>query len=328
MPGGAVGGRAAAWQASCRAALTVNISDSREAREFFERFFQPHAVTAANENTGIFTGYYEPLLMGDTKPSARFNVPLYARPSDLISVDLGRFRPSMKGERIAGRVEGTKLIPFADRKAIDNGALADRALEVLWVDDAVMVFSLQIQGSGRVELPDGKQLRVGYAGQNGHQYVAIGRRMVAEGYIDQADISMHSIRAWLYDNPDEASRIMQMNPSYVFFRHIDDMATYGAAGVALTARRSLAVDPKYIPYHAPIWLSSSHPNPASRSAEPIPLAKLMVAQDRGGAIKGEIRGDVFWGFGPEAKEIAGRMANKGSYFLLLPKEINLDEANR
>lgn len=327
LPGAVIGGTANDWSSGCASLLAATTETALE--EALIQHFSPLQVSLDNTSEGKFTGYYETLLEGSRIQSEKYSVPLYMRPPELVMVDLGTFRSDLKGRRIAGRVEGGRLMPFADRRKIDDGHLNGRDLELLWVDSDVDAFFLHIQGSGRVKMPDGSLMRVGYAAQNGHVYSAIGRYLIAEGEIAREDMSMQSIRAWLKANPGKATDMLQRNPSYIFFRELADGAgPIGSAGVPLTAGYSLAVDRKHLPLHAPIWLSSSHPDPASTTAPPVPFNRLMVAQDTGGAITGEIRGDVFWGFGDRAEEIAGRMANRGRYWLILPKALAAQAAGQ
>lgn len=315
-------GRVADWRPVCAAAATVRPGDAAGARRFFEARFRPWRAADRDDAEGLFTGYYEPLLAGSHVPGGRYAVPLLRRPGDLVEVDLGQFRPALKGQRIAGRVEGGRLRPYPDRRQIEDGALKGRGLELLWVDDAVDAFFLQIQGSGRVRLADGSTVRVGYAGQNGHAYVPIGRLLADRGQIPREQVSMPSIRAWLAAHPAEGRRLMDENPSYVFFRELKGEGPIGAQGVPLTPGRSLAVDPSFVPYGLPVWLDAQ--DPLDRGAR---VRRLMVAQDTGGAIRGPVRGDVFWGFGPEAAERAGRMKSPGGYWLLLPKDVRPPQAS-
>jgi membrane-bound lytic murein transglycosylase A len=208
------------------------------------------------------------------------------------------------------------LRPYENRAAIESGALRGRGLEMLWVDDPVDAFFLQIQGSGRVMLEDGTSLRIGYAGQNGHPYVAIGRELIARGALTREAVSMPAIRDWLRANPQEADAVMNRNPSFVFFRELDGDGPVGAQGVALTPGRSLAVDRSFVPYGVPVWLDAEDPVDGE-----VRVQRLLVAQDTGGAIRGPVRGDVFWGHGPEAEHRAGLMKSRGRYFLLLPKTV-------
>lgn len=288
------------------------------ARAFFEAHFQPYAVSAGSDPEGLFTGYYEPLLQGSRERSDRYRVPLYVRPPELVMVDLGDFREELKGQRIAGKVEEGELVPYPDRKAIEEGAIAGRDLELVWVDDPVDAFFLQIQGSGRVRLDDGSEMRVGYAAQNGHPYFAIGKDLVERGALSKEEVSMQSIRGWLEENPDLADDVMARNASYVFFEELKGEGPLGAQGVPLTPGRSLAVDLKHWQLGVPIWLDTEAPSP--REGEPDrPLRRLMIAQDTGGAIRGVVRGDVFWGHGDEAAEVAGRMKHPGRMWVLLPR---------
>ncbi|BBK34681.1 membrane-bound lytic murein transglycosylase A [Stella humosa] len=316
-----VSGKAGDWRVVCTAAAQVPANDAAAARRFFETRFQPWRAADRDQTEGLFTGYYEPLLSGSRTRTQRFSTPLLRRPPDLVEVDLAQFRPALRGQRIAGRLEGGRLRPYPDRAEIEAGALQGRGLELVWVDDAVDAFFLHIQGSGRVKLTDGTVLRVGYEAQNGHAYVPIGRLLADRGQIPRESVSMPSIRAWLAAHPAEAGRLMNENPSYVFFRELKGDGPLGAQGVALTPGRSLAVDPSFVPYGVPVWLDAE--DPLSRSAR---VRRLMVAQDTGGAIRGPVRGDVFWGFGAEAAERAGLMKSRGGYWLLLPQGVRPPQA--
>lgn len=306
------------WQAVCREAAELP-PDGDAVRRFFEARFTPYRVTDRGEAEGLFTGYYEPLLQGSTTPDLRFRYPLYRRPPDLVTVELGRFAPDLDGKRIAGRLENGRLVPFPDRAAIEAGALAGRGLELVWVDDPIALFFLHIQGSGQIELTDGRRMRVGYAGWNGREYYAIGRTLIERGEIPKEEMSLFAIRDWLEANPDEAQELMNANPSYVFFRELGDLADAvgppGSMGVPLTPGRSLAVDRRFVPLGSPLWLDTTAPTPQGEA----PLRRLMVAQDTGGAIKGPVRGDVFWGAGELAEYLAGHMKQRGRLYILLPK---------
>jgi membrane-bound lytic murein transglycosylase A len=306
-----------AWRGACAAAADPASPD--QARAFFEDWFQPYLVTDREAASGLFTGYYEPLLHGSRRFGEPYTVPLYRAPDDLIRVDLGRFKPELAGQAITGRVEDGEFVPYYARAEIDAGALAGRGLELVWVDDQVAKFFLQIQGSGQIQLDDGASIRVGYGGQNGHRYYAIGRELVARGAMTLDEVSLQSIRDWLIAHPEQAAAVMARNDSYVFFDERTELGPgdgpLGAQGVPLTAGRSLAVDPRYIPLGAPVWLETTAPWPEGDG----PLRRLLVAQDTGGAIKGPVRGDVFWGTGARAEAIAGRMRSEGRYIVLLPK---------
>jgi membrane-bound lytic murein transglycosylase A len=311
------------WQRACAAigtsvTGTVPAPSTAALRAAIETAFRPFRATAGGNPTGLFTGYYEIELAGSRIPDPQNRYPLYRRPPDLVSVDLGEFRDGLKGQRIAGRVIGDSLKPYPDRGQIDRGALANKGLEIAWVADPVDAFFLHIQGSGRVHLNDGSTIRVGYAAQNGHPYLAIGRPLIDRGAIPADRVSMQSIRAWLLANPDEAERVMWLNASYVFFREVAGDGPIGAQGLPLTPGRSIAVDPRSVPLGTPVWLDTTAPSATAGEVDR-PLRRLMVAQDTGGAIKGAVRGDVFWGHGPEAGEIAGRMKQPGRWWLLLPR---------
>lgn len=302
------------WRAICADAQRLPPGDGAAARGFFERRFRPVQVFNNDRPTGLFTGYYEAELKGSRARTPRYAVPLYRRPPDLVSVELGQFRRGLQGQRIAGRVEGGTLRPYAPRGEIDAGALAGRGLELVWVDSAVDAFFLHIQGSGRVTMDDGRVVRVGFDGQNGHEYVTIGRELLARGELERDNITMQSIRAWFAANPARAAEIMALNPSYVFFRELPGDGPIGAQGVALTPGRSLAVDRTHFPLGLPVWVDLKQADPADGL-----VRRLMMAQDTGGAIRGPVRGDVFWGYGAEAAVIAGRMKAEGTYYFLVPR---------
>ena len=309
-----VAGRVGDWMLVCRNAQAVSGADSASVREFFETAFVFYRATDNGRAAGLFTGYYEPELRCAWQRDARFRVPLYARPPDLISADLGEFRPDWSGQRIAGRLIGDRLVPYVSRAEIEAGALAGRGLELLWLDDAVDAFFLHIQGSGRVLMDDGRDVRVGYAGANGHPYASIGAELVRRGTLAKEDVTMQSIRAWLAENPGDAGGLMAKNPSYVFFQLLSGDGPVGTQGATLTPGRSLAVDTRFIPLGIPLWLDTRDPLDGRT-----PLRRLVVAQDTGGAIRGPVRGDLFWGAGAAAAERAGRMKEEGGYVLLLPK---------
>lgn len=311
-----VAGRVSAWQQACREAERAQ----GDARRFFETAFNPWRVRFGDESTGLFTGYYEPLLDGARRPDARHTVPIRARPADLIDVDLGAFDPELKGRRLAGRIQDARLVPYPDRAAIDHGAIDAQAPAVVWVDDPVAKFFLQIQGSGQVRLADGETMRIGYAAQNGRAYRAIGRDLIEMGALTRENVSLQSIRRWLEEHPDRAAEIMERNGSYVFFRELTELngaeGPLGAQNVPLEPGRSLAVDRKFWPLGMPVWLQTTAPFPEGDR----PLHRLLIAQDTGGAIRGPIRGDVFWGAGDLAEHVAGHMKSDGSMIVLLPRE--------
>ena len=300
------------WEPVCAALKAKKPASDADARAFFEQWFRPYAVA----QKGLFTGYYEAELNGALERGGPFQTPLWQRPDDLVDVDLGAFRPDLKGQRIAGKIVGHKLAPYDDRTAVTKNGLQGRAKPLLWVDDPVGAFFLEIQGSGRIRLQDGQILHIGFEAQNGHTYVPIGRLLADEGAVARP-VTMEKIRAWLRHHPDRAQDLMNRNPSVVFFRRDDSKADgpRGAEGVPLTPTRSLAVDTQFIPLGVPLWLETDVPS----------LHRLVVAQDTGGAIKGPVRGDLFWGAGPKAEESAGSMQAEGRYIILLPKTLAVHE---
>ncbi len=319
-------GKIADWLLICRAARTVAPGDSVQARTFFETWFTPYLARADDQTDGLFTGYYEAELHGSRTRHGPYQYPLYARPSDLITVNLGNFRTSLKGRQINGRVKDGRLVPYYTRDQIDQGALNNKGLELFWVNSLVDAFFLHIQGSGRVTLDDGGVVRVGYAGRNGHRYVSIGREMINQGLLPRHNVSMRAIRKWIAAHPGEGVELLAANPSYVFFSAQTAAQTgaqtgaqiakgpTGAQGAPLTPGRSLAIDRRFVPYGVPLWLDTTWPNDLDQ-----PLRRLVVAQDTGGAITGPVRGDLFWGYGPRAARLAGSMKQSGRYYLLLPK---------
>jgi len=311
----ALAGTVADWRAPCSALAAAAPGDDDALRALLEQHFQPFAVSNAGHRDGLFTGYYEAELKAAATPTAPGATPLYRVPDDLVTVDLALFRADLKGEKLVGRVEKGRLVPYLTRKEIEGGALADRGLELVWAADPVDAFFLQVQGSGRVILPDGRVQRVGFAGSNGHPFYAIGRALIEEGIVSREESSMQKIRDWLRANPEKAREVMQRNARYIFFRSIDGEGPIGAQGVALTPGRSLAVDSALLPLGVPLWLDTTWP------ATDKPLQRLMVAQDVGSAIKGAVRGDFFWGSGEPALAQAGRMKQTGRYYLLLPKPV-------
>lgn len=297
------------WQIAC--VDFAQHQGSAGMKSFFESHFTPYQVTAGTDPKGLFTGYYEAALNGSKTKHGKYNIPLYTRPADLIMVDLGNFREELKGQRIAGRVIDGNLKPYETREQIVNGAWPHKDKVLVWVDDAVDAFFVQVQGSGIIQMDDGSIMRIGYAGQNGHPYYAIGRELVARGVMPKEEVSMQSIRAWLEANPTQADELMNTNKSYVFFSETKEEGPKGGEGVALTPERSLAIDHSLLPYGIPVWLATEQPA----------MNKLMMAQDTGGAIIGAVRGDVFWGYGSRAEEMAGLMKSPGQYWVLLPKPL-------
>lgn len=316
--GAAAYGTVGDWRSACNAALQT----PGDARQFFETWFEPVMASNRGEEVGLFTGYYEPELNGSRRAGGKFTTPLYTRPGDLVAVDLGAFRPSLKGERIAGRVDEARLVPYATRGQIVSSGLGGRSDAFVYVDDPIAAFFLQVQGSGRVKFANGEVIRVAYDGQNGHPYTGIGRVLIDRGEVKREDMSMQRIRSWLLANPAKADALMNENASYVFFKEqpIADpsLGAEGAQSVPLTAEASLAVDLKFHGLGAPMWVDATAPAEAGGN---VVFRRLVIAQDTGGAIRGPVRGDVYWGAGARAEEIAGRMAHRGRLILLLPKAV-------
>jgi len=311
-PGGRFG-TVGDWRSACDALTGLPEGDLQAARAAFEAHFAVWRASDIAPDDDLFTGYYEPELHGARVRDATYDTPVYPRPEDLVLVDLGDFRESLKGERIAGRMQGFRLKPYHSRADIEAGVLDGEVEPILWLDDPIDSFFLHIQGSGLVRLDDGTLTRVGYDGHNGHIYFAIGRYLISAGHVAREDMSMQAIRAWLEANPDQMSAVMNRNPSYIFFRELTGDGPIGAQGVALTAGRSLAVDRTRHALGVPVWVDIDYGEG---------LRRLMVAQDTGGAIRGPVRGDFFWGSGDAAGEMAGAMAAKGRKWLLLPSGID------
>jgi membrane-bound lytic murein transglycosylase A len=308
----------AEWSSVCTAAEPLGSASA--IRAYFEQYFEPYAIVRQTgplrEDTGLITGYYEPLLKGSRSASSRFSAPLYSPPADLLTIDLSSLYPELKGKRLRGRVQGNRVVPYYNRAELEAGASL-HGREIVWVDDALDAFLLQVQGSGRVQLPSGETIRLQYADQNGYPYQSIGRYLVDKGELTVEQATMPGIREWLAAHPARLNEVLDSNPSYVFFSEekIDDptQGPRGAQGVPLTPGRSIAVDPASVPLGAPVFLDTTYP------ATDRPLQRLVMAQDTGGAIRGAVRADFFWGFGHEAGDQAGRMRQPLRMWMLWPK---------
>jgi membrane-bound lytic murein transglycosylase A len=321
----------AAWRVPCEAALAVE-PIAPVLRHYFERHFDAYRIVVQTRedagaeprvleviDRGRITGYYEPLLSGSRRPDARFRVPLHRPPDDLLTIDLAAVVPELAGRRVRGRLvespQGRRVVPYWSRAELDGGERL-KGHEIVWVDDAIEAFFLQIQGSGRVALAEGGVIRLGYADTNGHPYRSIGRWLVERGELTFEQASMQGIQAWARANPQRLAELLNHNPSYVFFRELplgDPRAgPVGALNVALTPGYSLAVDPQFVPLGAPLLIATPHPGTGE------PLQRLMLAQDTGGAIRGPLRFDFFWGFGPDAGAHAGRQRHDARAWLLVP----------
>ncbi len=311
----------AALRRACEAAKALPPEDEAAARGFAEASFQAWALASAEgAGEGLVTGYYEPVLAGSRTRSERFRIPVYGVPTDLIAVELDGVNPELKGMRLRGRLQGNRIVPYWTRAEIENRN-GSGAPVVAWVEDPVELFFLQIQGSGQVELDSGERLRLGYGDQNGHPYRSMGRFLVErrEMTLDQA--SMQGIKAWAAANPRKLREALDANPSYVFFREAPagearpgvPAGPLGTLGAPLTAGYSIAVDPRYVPLGAPVFLATTWPLSTK------PLERLMAAQDTGGAIRGAVRADFYWGSGAEAGALAGRMRQRGRMWILWPR---------
>jgi membrane-bound lytic murein transglycosylase A len=309
------------WKGVCAGAATFGPnSPEQDIADFFQLNFQPWIVVNPDESTsGMVTGYYEPLLHGSRTKSTRFKYAIYGVPPDLLTIDLSSVYPDLKYKRLRGRLEGNKVVPYFSRGDIDQSEGKLAGDEIVWVDDAIDLFFLHIQGSGQVELESGQRMRVGYADQNGYPFRSLGRALIDRGEISADHASMQGIKEWARRNPKKVQQFLNRNPSYVFFRVLpsDLPGPLGALGVPLTPERSVAVDSRVIPLGVPVYLATTYPNTSD------PLNRLMVAQDTGGAIAGAVRADFFWGFGDAAGAQAGKMRQSGKMWVLLPKGYTL-----
>ncbi|MGR3993832.1 murein transglycosylase A [Pseudomonas sp. 1121_17] len=306
------------WAATCEAALRIP-DDAAQARAFLQQNLQVYGLRSAENNaTGLITGYYEPVYPGSLTRTAAAQVPVYGVPQDMIVVDLASIYPELKGKRLRGRLEGRVLKPYDTSESIYRDGV--NAPVQAWLTDPMDLQFLQIQGSGRVQLEDGRQLRLGYADQNGHPYRPIGRWLIEQGQLKKEDVSMGAIHAWAQANPQRVPELLASNPSYVFFstRPDSNEGPRGSLNVPLTAGYSVAIDRKVIPLGSLLWLSTTRPDGS-------PVVRPVGAQDTGGAITGEVRADLFWGTGPQAGELAGNMKQQGQIWMLWPKGQPLPE---
>jgi membrane-bound lytic murein transglycosylase A len=306
------------WKEVCMVAESVEANDNAAIRHFFEAFFNPYQIINPDgTESGLITGYFEPLLNGSRKRGGVYQTPLYPAPPDLLTIDMANVYPELKGMRLRGREVGNKVLPYPSRaELLKSNALAGQ--EICWVDDSVDAFFLQVQGSGRVFFADTNEtVRLAYADQNGRPYKSIGRYLVDKGELKLEQASAQGIKNWIEKNPGRENEVLNANPSYVFFREekITDpnVGPKGALGVPLTEKRSIAIDPKFISLGTPVFINTTEPN------SDVPLKRLMMAQDTGGAIRGAVRADFFWGFGKEAGNMAGRMKQNGMLWILWPK---------
>lgn len=312
------------WEDVCLKASSLSSPSDDEVKDYFYTNFNLYQAKQSDDSTeGLVTGYYQPVLEGSRVKTKKFRIPLYAPPSDLITVDLSEVYPDLRYMRLRGRVEGDKLVPYLTREEIVKQGYPLQGNELLWVKDPVEAFFLEIQGSGVIAFEDGERIQVGYANQNGHPYRSMGRALIQEGELSRHKVSMQSIKAWAKKNPKKLQKFLNANPSVVFFRELEPglPGPIGALGIPITAERSVAVDRKYIPLGAPIFLSTTWPNSSK------PLNQLMMAQDTGGAIGGGVRVDFYWGQGDKAGQLAGRMKQDGKVWVLLPKTFKLKKGD-
>jgi len=310
------------WQTACEVANVLNSPNSEAIQSYFKQYFTPYrSINADGTDTGLITGYYQPLLKGSRNQTSVYRYPLYSRPDDLITVELGSIYPELANKRVRGRLTNNKVVPYYNRNEIDTDQSPLRGKELIWVDDIIDLFFLQIQGSGIVQLENGERVAVGYADQNGQAYQSIGRLLIERGEISADKASMQGIKNWARDNLDKLRDLLNSNPSYVFFRELPVglSGPLGALGVPIAAERSVAIDPQYVPLGAPVFISTNYPNDSK------PLQRLMLAQDTGGAIKGGVRADFFWGAGNEAGKLAGAMKQQGRIWVLLPKAWSVND---
>ena len=314
----------AAWRPACEAARRLPAGDDAATRAWLRDHFSPYRVASPDgRDRGLVTGYYEPVIAGSRARTEAHRVPIFAPPDDLLTVDLGSLYPELADRRVRGRLDGRRVVPYWSRAEIEAGKAPVAGKALAWVAEPIDAFFLQIQGSGRIALADGSMLRLGYADQNGHPYTPVARVLIERGEMTREEASMQAIRAWAKANPDRVAALFDANASYVFFRELAPPAPgtpeaaidgpIGALGVPLLPQRTIAVDPRAIPLGAPVWLASTVPPSQA------PLERIVVAQDTGGAIRGAVRADFFWGHGDLAAERAGRMKEEGRLWLLWPR---------
>lgn len=312
------------WRDVCAQSQTITAGDEGAIRRFFERQFQAYRLVDPDpqkQATGLVTGYYEPLLRGSLTPTETARYPIYGVPPELVASNSPRVAGLPKTtQSTRGRIEHGQFVPFYTSGEIAQGKGVERAPILAWAEDPVELMFLQIQGSGRIALPNGSFLRIGFADHNGHTFQSAARYLIQKGEMKAHEASMQGIQAWTQRNPHRIPELIAANPRYVFFRALPNAAPHvgpiGALGVPLTAEYSLAVDPKFTPLGAPIWLDTTQP--LSQQT----LRRLMFAQDTGSAIRGVVRADFFWGFGAQAGAVAGRMKQNGQMWLLLPKTMS------
>ena len=307
------------WRSVCEQAKNLLSPTNMEVIKYLHTHFDLYkANNEDGSKKGLITGYYQPLLKGSRTQSRKYKIPLYVPPQDLITVDLSKIYPELKYKRLRGRVEGNKLIPYFTREEIAKKNYPLQGNELLWVKNPVEAFFLEIQGSGVIKFEDGSTTQVGYADQNGHPYRSMGLALIRQGELKRHRVSMQSIKYWAKKNKRKLQKFLNTNPSTVFFRELPQglPGPIGALGVPITSERSVAIDRRYIPLGAPIFLSTTEPN------SNISLDKFMIAQDTGGAINGGVRADFYWGQGKSAGAKAGKMKQSGEIWVMLPKNFS------
>jgi membrane-bound lytic murein transglycosylase A len=313
------------WKKVCDLADDIKEPSDENIKNYFKKYFNLYSATNMDgSDTGTITGYYQPILKGSKVKTSHYKVPLYTTPKDLITVDLSDVYPELKSKRLRGKLAGNKLIPYLSRAEIDGQGSPLAGNEIVWVEDPVEAFFLEIQGSGIIQFDNGEAMQIGYADQNGYPFKAIGSTLVQKKEITMAEASMEGIKNWARKNITKLREFLNMNASYVFFRKLpnDLPGPIGALGVSIEAERSVAIDPKFIPLGAPVFLSTTQPNTSE------PLERLMVAQDTGGAIRGGVRADFYWGSGDEAGRKAGSMKQQGKIWTLLPRDYAFPKATQ
>ncbi|MBR7158209.1 MAG: MltA domain-containing protein [Alphaproteobacteria bacterium] len=301
-------GTPADWQGFCNKIKDFK-GENKDLYRLLAEETVPYKLITKDKKKGVFTGYYEAELKGSNEKTEKYNVPVYGRPYDMVQIDLRDFGIEADKPKFFAMVKDGKVVPYVSRKEFEK---APNAPVLVWVDSVVDLFIMQIQGSGRVQTENGEHIKIGYAANNEHPFVGIGSLMMKNGLLEKGKSSMPEIKDWLLKNPEKARELMAENPRYIFFKINESEGPFGALGVPLTPKRSLAVDTNYIALGVPLWLDTV-------DADGNKIQQLMTAQDIGKAIKGKIRGDFFWGFGEEAFLQAGRMKSAGEYFVLLPK---------
>ena len=308
----------------CRVAKGLELSDGAKAKAFFEENFLPLRISRLGEGEGFVTGYYEPVLEGSRTQNEIYSVPIYRRPSNLFVKGFSQASVGLPNKGAVYRKIGRrKLVPYYDRAEIEDGKIEGRGLEIAYLKSQTDLLFAQIQGSARIELPDGATVRINYDAHNGYPYTPVGRILIERGIVPRDQMSMQRIREWMEQNPDGANELRRQNRSYIFFREVnlsDKDEAVGAQGVPLTAGRSIAVDKALHVYGTPFFIEGDLPIESERAKTP--FRRLMIAQDTGSAIVGPARADLYFGAGVEAGRVAGRLKNNARFVMLIPKGLD------